>query len=78
VVALKEKTGFPRGCIRSSVTGVFGREQVEVLLPVTRISAMRDIKSDWKRWSRAERVGAIAIIATLLVSGSSLVQALAG
>jgi hypothetical protein len=39
---------------------------------------MRDIKSDWRRWSRAERIGALALIATLVASGSSLVQVLAG
>jgi hypothetical protein len=27
-------------------------------------AAMRDIKADWKRWSRAERISATAIVAT--------------
>jgi hypothetical protein len=40
---------------------------------------MRDLKSDWKRWSGAERVGAVALLAALvLVPGSSVVQALIG
>lgn len=40
---------------------------------------MRDIKSDWKRWSQGERIGAIAIIATFtIIYGLTLVEALAG
>jgi hypothetical protein len=38
---------------------------------------MRDMKSDWKRWSAAERVGAVALIASLIIiCGSSVVGAL--
>ncbi len=39
---------------------------------------MRDLKSDWKRWSRAERVSAIAIVAAFIVCGSSIVGGLTG
>ena len=40
---------------------------------------MRDIKADWKRWSRAERISAITIIATVTIgSGLTLVGALVG
>ena len=40
---------------------------------------MRDLTSDWKRWSRAERVSAIAIVvAAVIVCGSSIVGALTG
>jgi len=37
-----------------------------------------DLKSDWKRWSRAERVSAVAIVAAFIVCGSSIVGALTG
>jgi len=75
VVALKEKTGFA-GLHPVHVAGVFGREQ------------SRSCSSDKDRIDRYQSeleavepggaVGAVALIATLLVSGSSLVQALAG
>jgi hypothetical protein len=39
---------------------------------------MRDLKSDWKRWSCAERVSAIAIVAAFIVCGSSIVGGLTG
>ncbi len=40
---------------------------------------MRDIKADWKRWSRAERIGAITIIATVAIGyGLTLVGAQVG
>jgi flavorubredoxin len=38
---------------------------------------MRDIKADWKRWNRAERISAVSIIATI-VYGLTLVEAFAG
>ena len=42
-----------------------------------RPTALRDIKADWKRWSRAERRSAIAIIATVtIVSAVAMVEAL--
>jgi hypothetical protein len=34
---------------------------------------MRDLRSDWKRWSRAERVSAVALIAAFIIRGSSIV-----
>jgi hypothetical protein len=38
---------------------------------------MRDIKSDWKRWSFAERVSAVAlIVAFIFIYGSSIAGAL--
>jgi len=39
---------------------------------------MRDMKSDWKRWSRAKRIGAFAIVAVFIVFGSSVFGVLAG
>jgi hypothetical protein len=40
---------------------------------------MRDLSSDWKRWSRAERISAVALAAAMiLVPGSSVIQALIG
>jgi hypothetical protein len=33
---------------------------------------MRDIKSDWKRWSRAERIFAIVIVALYAIAAPSL------
>jgi hypothetical protein len=39
---------------------------------------MHDLKSDWKRWSHAERVSAIAIVAAFIACGSSIVGGLAG
>jgi hypothetical protein len=39
---------------------------------------MRDVKSDWKRWSRAERVGAVALVAAFIICGSSIFSLLAG
>ncbi len=33
---------------------------------------MRDIKADWKRWSGAERVAAVAIVVLSAVTLSSL------
>jgi hypothetical protein len=39
---------------------------------------MRDMKSDWKRWTRAERIGAVAMVAAFIVCGSSVAGVLAG
>ena len=40
---------------------------------------VRDIKADWKRWSRAERISVVGIIATLtIVCGLTLVEAVLG
>jgi len=39
---------------------------------------MRDMKSDWKRWSRAERIGAVGTVATFIICGSLVFGALAG
>jgi hypothetical protein len=35
---------------------------------------MRDLRSDWKRWGRAERVSAVALIAAFIICGSSIVH----
>ena len=39
---------------------------------------MHDLKFDWKRWSRAERVSAVALVAAFIICGSSIVGALTG
>jgi len=40
---------------------------------------MRDIKADWKRWNRAERISAVSIIVTLtIVYELTLVKAFVG
>jgi hypothetical protein len=40
---------------------------------------MRDIKSDWKRWSRTERIGVMTfVIIVSVVYGSSVFGELAG
>jgi hypothetical protein len=39
---------------------------------------MRDIKSDWNRWSRAERISAVALVAAFIICGSSIVGVLTG
>jgi len=37
---------------------------------------MHDLKSDWKRWSRAERVSAVALVVAFIICGSSIVGVL--
>jgi hypothetical protein len=40
---------------------------------------MRDLKSDWKRWSHAERFSAIALVTfVILFPGFSILPALLG
>ena len=40
---------------------------------------MRDVKSDWKRWSRTERISAMTfVVVVLIVYGSSVFGELAG
>jgi hypothetical protein len=39
---------------------------------------MRDVKSDWNRWSHAERVSAVALVAAFIICGSSVVGMLIG
>jgi len=40
---------------------------------------MRDLASDWRRWTGAERVGAITLaVSLILLPGSSAVLALIG
>jgi hypothetical protein len=54
---------------------------LKTITPGDRVLAapMRDIKADWKRWNRAERISAVSIIATLtIVCGLTLVEAFAG
>jgi hypothetical protein len=34
---------------------------------------MHDLKSDWKRWSCAERVSAVALVAAFIICGLSIV-----
>lgn len=39
---------------------------------------MRNMKSDWKRWGRSERVGAVMLAAICIIFyGLSIIQALA-
>jgi hypothetical protein len=54
---------------------------LKTITPGHRVLAapMRDIKADWKRWNRAERISAVSIIATLTtVYGLTLVATFAG
>jgi hypothetical protein len=54
---------------------------LKTITPGHRVLAepMRDIKADWKRWNRAERISAVSIITTLtIVCGLTLVEAFAG
>jgi hypothetical protein len=39
-----------------------------------RRDVMRDMKSDWKKWSLAERIGAVTIAAVFVFSASSLLS----
>jgi hypothetical protein len=53
----------------------------KTIMPGHRVLAapMRDIKADWKRWNRGERISAVSIIATLtVVYGLTVVEAFAG
>ena len=43
-----------------------------------RPTSLRDIKADWNRWSWAERIAAVAIIATATIVYASMVEALVG
>jgi|SRR6266851_1989855 len=56
----------------------FQRRKLRMSLVDVERYPMRDLKSDWKRWSRAERVSAIAIVAVFFVCGSSIVGGLTG
>ena len=54
---------------------------LKTIMPGHRVLAapMRDIKADWQRWNRAERISAVSIIATLtIVYGLTSVEAFAG
>jgi len=54
---------------------------LKTIMPGHRVLAAptRDIKADWKRWSRAERISVVGIIATLtIVCGLTLVEAVVG
>jgi hypothetical protein len=56
-------------------------QPLKTIMPGHRVLAvpMRDIKADWKRWNRAERISAVSIIATLtIVCGLTLVEAVVG
>jgi hypothetical protein len=58
---------------------VFGRPAAPKTARHAPAGPMRDIKADWKRWSRAERIGAVGIFATLaILYGATLVEAVAG
>jgi hypothetical protein len=37
---------------------------------------MQDFKSDWTRWSAAERLGAVALVVSFVLSGSSIIHIL--
>jgi hypothetical protein len=39
---------------------------------------MRDLRSDWKRWSHAERMSAAALVVAFIICGSSVVGVLTG
>jgi hypothetical protein len=54
---------------------------VKTIMPGHRVLAapMRDIKADWQRWNRAERISAVSIIATsTIICGLTLVATFAG
>ena len=54
---------------------------LKTIMPGHRVLAapMRDIKGDWKRWNRAERISAVSIIVTLtIVYELTLVKAFVG
>jgi hypothetical protein len=38
-----------------------------------RVRAIRDLAADWKRWSRAERVGAVTLLMLLAVAMCTVV-----
>jgi len=40
------------------------------MMALSRARAVRDFAADWKRWSLAERVGAVALVASLIFSSS--------
>jgi hypothetical protein len=54
---------------------------LKTITPGHRVLAapMRDIKADWQRWNRAERISAVSIIATsTIICGLTLAEAFAG
>ena len=54
---------------------------LKTIMPGHRVLAapMRDIKADWQRWNRAERIGAVSMIATsTIICGLTLAEAFAG
>jgi hypothetical protein len=61
-----------------ALTASFGNASSGTNSPGFERYRMRDLKSDWKRWSRAERIGAIVIVAAFIVCGSSIVGNLTG
>jgi hypothetical protein len=68
VTRMLEKTDMPpRQCAR-----------LEELGSSLERCPMRDVKSDWKRWSHAERVSAVALVAAFIICGSSIFSVLAG
>jgi hypothetical protein len=47
-----------------------GKTRARIGVTLSRIRAVRDFTADWKRWSLAERVGAVALVASLIFSSS--------
>jgi hypothetical protein len=60
---------------RAAVT--LGKSSMTSFGCANRRSPMRDLRSDWKRWSHAERVSAIALVATF-ICGSLIFGLLTG
>ena len=53
-----------------------GRRTLSIETLISEDRTMRDIKSDWKLWSNAERVSAVALLfAICIVAASSLAYA---
>jgi hypothetical protein len=72
----RNKTSVANGCCAG-----LNHQPLKTIMPGHRVLAvpMRDIRADWKRWNRAERISAVSIIATLtIVYGLTVVEAFAG
>jgi hypothetical protein len=49
---------------------IAGETRARSGVALSRARAVRDFTADWKRWSLAERVGAVALVASLIFSSS--------
>lgn len=65
-----DETGSVATTMMARLHSITGETGVRRGARLPRTGAVRDLAADWKRWSLAERVGAVTLVGSLIISTS--------